>query len=500
MNAPLHQRPRSSPSRPAVALLLAALLVPGALPADEPPPESAGAAVPGPEAPPAPPAAEPSPAARRDASSRTLERLVGEARYAEALDIATQLVALTRSIDGEASAAHGSALARLGAVQFELGDNAAAETSYRAAVEIIERAAGPASPLLVEPLAGLGDTLLRTGYAPQALEVLQRALLLSHANDGFYNLGQMPVLDALAEAQLALDKPGKATWFQRRQVEIQKRRLGPDNPELAPALYKLGRWYIRTGQFAEARRTYQEAGRLFGVTAGTRDAGAVDALVGEALTYSNEGDLPSAVATLKRALDVLDLQPQPQPLKRAEVLVALADLHIAFRRPRTAHPYYLQAWQALAGDDPAFATQRESWFGRTARITGPELPAHVDAAGKQAAAPRDDARAWRPGVVVAQFSVDTDGLTRDARIIESDPPGLLDARLLRMLSLSTFRPRIVDGQPVAGDPVQLRHEFRYLPGATGTDAEAAPAPDADAPLAYPQGGEGGEDGADDHGG
>lgn len=437
----------------------------------------------------APQSALPSDEDRRQAARQTLQRLMEEQRYEEAEVIAGQVVELAVQLDGERSTGLGLALADLASAQMHNGDLAEAEADYLAALAIIEKAEGTASPLLIVPLVGLGETYLRGGFHQQANDAYQRALLLTRVDSGFSNLEQIALLDGLSESYLKLDKLSEANAQQRIQVGIYERRFGPDDPQVADAWFKLGRWYNRTGQYPEARLAYQEGRRVIRNTRGDKDYAFIDALIAEALTYGNEGELPAASGTLKRALAIVDAQPERDPLKRAEVLVAMGDVHVVFRRPATARQHYLEAWRELSGEEPRLSAQREAYFARPARITGPRLPEAVDATGKdQAAVPRA-AAGYENGLVVARFTVDTDGLAREATIIESNPPGLLDSRVLKALAGGSFRPSISDGKVVRSEDVLFRHEFRYLPGRRKSDGDAAePSRKSErgAPIAYPE--------------
>lgn len=420
--------------------------------------------------------------ARRAAAEATLQRLMEEKRYEEAAQVAADLVTLTESLAGDQSLALARALSGLGRARLNQGELREAEQDFHSAVHLIEEAEGPGSPALMEPLLGLAETHRRNGDVGRANAIYQRTLVLNNAASGFYNPEQLPILDALSETYLALDQIDKANIQQRRQVIIQRRRLGADSPEFAQALFKLGRWYNHTGQQPASRQAFQEARRIIQQTRGKQDPALVDALVGEALTYTSEGDLAAGVAMLNRALDVLDAQPARDPLKRADVLVALGDLHMLFRRTTTAREHYGEAWRSLEGGDPALSAQREAYFAQPTRITGPLLPEVVDADGKARAAPRTGA-GYASGSVSARFSVDADGLARDPVIVEAIPAGLIDRKVLRAITQGVYRPRLVDGVSVATAEAHLHHSYRYL--RTGEKTAGDSDPPESRPLAPP---------------
>jgi TonB family protein len=425
-------------------------------------------------APPAQPA-EPREAvlARRDAAQQTFVRLIDEERYDEAITIAGDIVALTTRIYGEKSIELAMPLANLATAQMRHGDLVAAETNYNASIAIIEIREGVGSTRLINPLVGLAETLMRSGSYEEANAAYRWALQVNHADGGFYNPDQGKILDGLSESYLGLDRLAEANAQQRIQVAIQKRRSGPDSPEVVPALYKLGRWYNRTGQYPDARDVYQDARRIIRASKGENDPALVDALLGEAITYENEGAVPASSSMMKRALDLLDAQPERDHRKRAEVLVALGDLYVVSRQSRSARQRYAQAWQELSGDD-ALLPERDRYFARPSLISSPRLPKVVGADGQEMAGSAGTTSSIVQGFVLASLTVDADGDARDMQIIESDPPGLLDKQVLRAIDYTAFRPQMMDGATVASQGVQFRHEFRYLrPAASTEPADAA---------------------------
>lgn len=423
-----------------------------------------------------------------EAVRQTYLRLMAEKRYTEAAQIAAQLVELDRQSHGERSPQYAASLSALARAQLALGNVAAAADNFRAAIALLERAEGPASPALIEPLVGLGDAYMSNGFYPPANDAYERALLLNHAAAGFYNLEQVQILDGLSESDLALGELADANARQRAQVAIQARRTGDTQQDLVQALYKLARWYNRTGQFEASRQTWQQARAVIRKSGNPADPAQVETMIGEALSYASEGDAPTSVSTLKRALEQLDALPEPDHARRAEVLVTLGDLYVTFGRPRSAHQAYEQAWAELSAEE-TLSARRDEYFDRPSRITGPRLPRIVDADGREQSVVRSDSAGYAPGYVVARMVVDADGSARDMAIVESEPAGLLDQQVLKALARTAFRPRLADGTATASEDVQFRHEFRYPRPAsvapTETGPDPAPAGDKGAPIGYP---------------
>lgn len=395
-----------------------------------------------------------------------------EKRYTEAVATATRVVELTQALHPEPGLELAAPLTNLGTARMYSGDLDGAQAAYARAIDLIERHDGVASIRLVNPLTGLGEARLRAGQYLAATEAYERALQVNHAASGFYNLEQIPMLDGLSEAFLRLEKLDHANARQRSQLSIQRRHAPDDPGAQAQALQKLGRWYARTGQQQSAQAAFQEARRILRKDGGGDDPRMVDALLDEAMSYESEGELPMAATALKRALGLVDAQPVVDHAKRAEVLVALGDLQIVARQPRTARQSYIEAWQELSGGDDALLAARDAYFARPQRISGPPLPEVVDASGNVRPAAALGRVGHEQGLVVAALTVTAQGRVSDARIIESTPTGLLDQQLLRALAASAFRPAMADGQPVDQPDTPFRHSFLYAPTGKG---DAGPA-------------------------
>jgi len=61
--------------------------------------------------------------------------------------------------------------------------------------------------------------------------------------------------------------------------------------------------------------------------------------------------------------------------------------------------------------------------------------------------------------VQLEFTVAADGSVRDARIVEQDTRDLYARDILKAVRESLFRPKFVDGQPVAATGITYRAVF-----------------------------------------
>ncbi len=432
---------------------------------------------------------------QRDAAEERYQRLIAEGRNADAAAAGQEVLALTGQLHGTDSLELADALTNLATAQLRNGDLQAAEASYQAAITLLEKREGFLSPRLVNPLTGLGEAYVRSEQYPLATKAYEQALRVNHVNEGFYNLDQIGIRDGLTEGYLGLQDLEKANFHQEAQIYVQQRKLGRDNPALVGPLTKLGRWYDRSGQTDAARLVYQGAARIVQGADGENSPNMVEPLLAIAETYrqqallppdpeSNQSPdtlLPLSSMMLRKALGIVEKQSPPDPAERARILVKLGDLYLMWGKQNTAADRYKEAWQALSSD-PALEVRRDEFFAAPARIMGPVPPAILPVPSRKA--PPPDPKDLEPGFVVVRFNVDQLGRVSDATVIESDPANLLEERVQETATRTLFRPRFVDGAPVATTGLVLRHEFRYAPKKL-EKKDGPPADDGDKPLEQP---------------
>jgi tetratricopeptide (TPR) repeat protein len=402
----------------------------------------------------------------REAAHERMVRLLDEERYTEAVEAARQVVKLTEEMFGPTSSKLAAPLNNLATSMMLNGALLDAEKTYQRSIAITKASDGLLSPKLINAYIGLGATYNRAGLYEKAEEALSTALHLNNVNEGFSNLDQMKIRDGLTETYIGLEKMEDANFHQEIQLEILQRRLGVDNPETTTGMYKLARWYERSLQIEEARLMYQQAQQLIRRSYGRDSIEMVAALEGLAGAYERQGLAAESASNLKKALKIVEKQPEIDRVKQADLLVRLGDLYGSTARYDTASAYYERGWQALSLDD-TYTEQRAALFDEPVRITGLDWGSLRYASG--------DSTNWkllRDGYVLVRYDVNAKGRVDDVVIIESEPPGLMDERVETALERSYFRPRFADGVAVAADDLLYRHDFRYLPTDSGKSEKA----------------------------
>ena len=155
---------------------------------------------------------------------------------------------------------------------------------------------------------------------------------------------------------------------------------------------------------------------------------------------------------LKRALRILQSDPDSPPQTLIETLLQMGDLYQIKEAPREALPYYERAWQ-LIRTTPKLPESAATALNVPVRVYYP-TPQIVANVPKQVA-PADTESHY----VQMEFTVAADGSVRDARILDQDTRDRYAREILKAVGESRFRPKFVDGKAVAASGVTYREVF-----------------------------------------
>ncbi len=418
--------------------------------------------------------------AERDAAYNRMLELKEQKRYAEAVAAAQRILELSEQVWAADAIDLVAPINNLATMQMFNEDYAAAEKLYLRSIALITKREGILSPRLINTYVGLGATYIRAEVFDQAEQALARALRVNHVNEGFYNLDQLDIRDYLTDTYLGLSKIDDANFHQESQLDIHRRKLGPNNPEIAPALHKLGQWYDRIGNHEEARDAYRLERRLLAKHYGKDHPAQIDALLGVASSLKKQGLMSQSAVRLKEALMLSEAHPDSSELKTIEILVELGDVYTRDGKPNTALTHYQHAWSKLSANDQ-FDEKRNEYFANPVRIAG--IPWRA-----LRYAPETNARSKQleNGHVLLSYQVNKTGRPRDVRVIESYPPGLMDQRVKLNLARSNYRPAFVDGAPVDVSQQLFRHDFLFSPTLSKEEAEKPPKTKTGGPLERPE--------------
>jgi len=399
-----------------------------------------------------------------DRAFQTYRRLYGSGRYASAIEAGKRVVVLSIEVNGRDNLQTARALTNLAIAQQQNGEYEAAVQNYEAAVDIVERVESRLSKHLVNPLRGLGNTYLDAGRPDEAILVYDRAVHLTHVNSGPQNLDQVGLLDALAESFVRLQDLEEASEIQDLSYQLYARRFGEDSAEILPALQRRARWLHRLGLFGRERDVWNQAIDVVEAEYGEDDLRLIEPLNGLARTYLY--DVEQAVTNrgewaLRRALEIAEDHPESTPSLVADSLLDTGNYHTLRGEAQKARRAYRRAWELLS-ENESLAALRDQRFDRPVLIRQARAPAYVDEETNPVVNPVYRGREFDQGVVVADYTVNARGRTEDIDVIESEPPGLMDAEVKRAVRRLVYRPRYVDGEPVSTPGQTLRHRFSYI--------------------------------------
>lgn len=420
------------------ALAIAALLAAGGAPAQQPNPAPLSpleAALPGDfdEA--------PTLAALRQAR----DRLITARDFEAALNPAQQAIAQQAE---QRDADYAFDLAALARIQSELRNLEEAESRYLEAVELVADAEGEYSVTLIDLYRGLGRSYIRAGRYPQAISTLEQAQHISQRNLGLFNVEQSPLLDDITTAYLGLGNTAEARELQLQRLENAVRRFGAEDPRVIPYRYVLANYFERSRLPVSAQEQYslvldaQEAAlgpSAAPLIAPVRQLAKLDLL----LTQGEKSENRDRLAAL------LEQNPDAEPLESGLGYALLGDWATVAGDHAAARDHYHRAWSLLSQRDDVDVAD---YFGKPAMIDFIAPLSPVDRGD------RSDPYAW--GQVVLEFDVTAEGLPSGVRLADS-ATGTLQQRYLRRVRETHFRPRLVDGVPVATTNVRSTHYFRF---------------------------------------
>jgi len=411
-------------------------------------------------------------------------------QHQPAIIAAEKMADLTAEIYGAESTEYAQACSDLAAAQGKSGDLAAAAANYRKAINLIEEQDGIVSPQLIRPLVGLAEIQNAAGEWDRGLETYNRALRLNNVELGLNNIEQMTIRDGLTESYLGLGSIADADFQQEVQMRITQDEFPNDLAKLTQASNKLAGWYRRSNQQEKEVLQLEMTVRIIRSKSGSNDTSQIKAIRDLAAAYQKL-DLPeqdtlnaynAAIAALKEAARINNESAKPDKLLDAEIQIDIGDAHNIFGATRDARHAYTQAWEILTS---AGASQEllAGYFGTPVRIGSVDLPAFYPDDAQTGQLWRSNPDRLRPASLQALIDVDENGRTYNIRIIEANPPDLMEDRATYLLKRYRYRPRFENGAPVTTVDMPLKHNFSYLP--EQNEDSAGDSAESDAALEYP---------------
>jgi tetratricopeptide (TPR) repeat protein len=390
--------------------------------------------------------------------------------YAEADTLAKRVVELSIQLFGINSLDSARALTNLGIAQHQNEEYDAAIVNYEAAIDIIERVEDRLNENLINPLKGLGAAQLAAGHPDLAVESFDRAVHVSHVNEGPHNLMQLDILESLAETYLSVGEVDEVKDIQEHIFSLQARDVELDSLEAIPALERQALWQHRLQLFEQERYTWRKIIEIIEDRRSEEDLALIPPLteLGKSYLYVGTPTVafhqPTSISSgeiyLKRALRIAESNAEATWKDREGAMLALGDFYILSGKPSRARKIYAETWELLSGDEEKLKN-RHDHLETLVVLQEVNPPKYVGIDGEvRSQLPGDN---YQTGKIVFDYSVSSRGLTTDIAMVEAEPAGFEDMErsVLNNLRAMVHRPRLVEGDAVQTDDLTFTHRFFY---------------------------------------
>jgi TonB family protein len=359
------------------------------------------------------------------------------------------------------------------AVGFTHWASAGARAEHAASVEV----AADEDERTLSSLLEQAKAFAQSGHHEEAIPLLQRALTVIRTQYGLFDLRQQDVLKDLAASLTAVERLPEAQDLMLYRVRTAEKAYGEGNPRVIPAVCELGDWFAEVGMSAQARMAYYMALNIVGTTDSLNAPIIVEPLRGIARTRMREQSYPESrvrrslgpmlgapIASptrngrvplnpegeeaLKRALRIVEADPEASPQTLIETLIQMGDWYQIKKLPREALPYYQRAWQ-VSRTAPYPPSSASTTLNVPVRVYYPTPQIVIDVPAERA----------KENHVEVAFTVAADGSVQDARILARDTSDRYAKEIFDAVRASSFRPKFVDGQPVAAVGITYREMF-----------------------------------------
>ncbi|MCZ6717528.1 MAG: hypothetical protein O6946_10775 [Gammaproteobacteria bacterium] len=436
---------------------------------------------------------------------------VGE-RYPEALEYALFAVEQEDSPEDPYNPALIGPVMNLADIQEKLQLDREAAESIERAIDLIERDGGIYDARLVDAINDAGRLLQKSGEHERAIGSFHRSQHISHRVDGVYSPDQVSALELMTRSYLSMGNLDKANSAQNFRYVVDLHQFGRGSILSVPSMVKLARFKSGLRLYDNARQLYKEAIQITDESLGENDLSLVPLLLGLAsvrqdqralrdyhsarheqqqqdlllLRYDRRPQLTlesavserkpvaparvqgathrEALEALSRAIQIVDdNQDKVSVAHRVAIYVRLGDLYMTKRKKNSGIATYRQALKLLDSESDE-QELKERYFGRPRRLQYKKPRPVPNGAGRYTN--YDGTFAEASFVVLANGSVD------DVEVVASNAPVPMRTLFRKEVRRSIYRPRFVDGEPVATTE-HLREEF----AGTALPANATPAGD-----------------------
>jgi len=175
-----------------------------------------------------------------------------------------------------------------------------AESSWKRALAILEKAEALEAALTLDDLAGMyGDM----GRYKEAELLYKRELAIYEKEIEPENSILAKPINSLALTYYYTGRYGEAELLYKRALKIYEKALGPEHPSVATLFFNLASLYHKTGRYEEAEPLYKRSLKIFEKVPGPKHPNFAPTLNNLAELYRETGRYAEAEPLYKRALE-----------------------------------------------------------------------------------------------------------------------------------------------------------------------------------------------------
>ena len=396
-------------------------------------------------------------------------QLMRDSVFDEADTVAKRVVELAMQQKGPQSDEAAKALTNLAIVQHQTGQFDAATQNFQSSIEIIEEIEDRLHAQLVNPLKGLGASQLENGRADLAIGTFQRAVHVTHVNEGPHNLDQVELLESLAETNLRIGDFDSAKAAQDVIYALNIREYELDTLELVPSLMRRAAWQHRAGFVYDERTTYRRVIRIIESESesGKKDLQLVEPLImlGKSHFFVDTSGseavggmhLSSGEIYFRRAAKIAFEQPEQDWQVIAQASLALGDFYMYENNLQRARQVYGGTWDLLSEDESRHDVRREQ-LQSSVTVIEQRLPQYVNSEESE-----EEDNTLLQGKIAVTYNISQRGRVANLKMVEADPAEFTNMQryVQREMRRRVFRPLFEDGEPVETAEKMLVHNFFY---------------------------------------
>jgi CHAT domain-containing protein len=294
-----------------------------------------------------------------DALTKRILELYNAGRYADAIPMAQQVLAIREKALGPDHPQVATALGWLAALHDRQGRHAEAEPLYQRSLAIRERALGRDHPEVAKSLNNLALLYGNQGRYADAEPLYQRSLAIWEKALGPDHPEVARSLNNLAGLYSNQGRYAEAEPLYQRSLAVREKALGRDHPDVARALNNLAELYSSQGRYADAEPLYRRSLAIWEKALGPDHPDVATALNNLAQRYRNQGRYADAEPLCQRSLAIREKTLGRDHPDVAGSLNNLAGLYREQGRYAEAEQLYQRSLavreKALGRDHPAVA-------------------------------------------------------------------------------------------------------------------------------------------------